>query len=178
VRNNNPSGVNRVIMKPLYIAFYLLIIVLLLANCGKTQIEPMNYFDATINNRTEQLKLTEAQVENGITEITVSDDTDNHTKTILITINSDKIGRFHQYYDYKTGVSMSECWLNYEIHEKDDLKNPNYFKSIEGQVELTDINSRKKTISGNYNFRINSLSEKNIPNFIKGKFINVSFKRN
>jgi hypothetical protein len=164
-------------MKIIQLTTYLLLFMMVFSNCQKKQIEPQNYFDATINNKSEQLRLAEANVERGITVITVAQDVENLSKTIVITINSDKPGRYHQYFDYKTGVSMSECGLNYEISEKNDVKNPKFFKSIEGNVEITDINFRKKMISGTYNFRINSLSEKNIPNSIKGKFINISFKR-
>jgi hypothetical protein len=164
-------------MKKRHFIVYISFILMVFGNCQKKQIEPQNYFDATINNKSEQLKLSDAYISKGITEIKVYREDENLSKSIIITINSDKIGRYHQYFDYKTGVSMSECGLNYEIHEKEDVKNPKYFKSNEGQVEITDINFRKRMISGTYNFRINSLSEKNIPNSIKGKFINIPFKR-
>ncbi len=146
------------------------------SNCEKKQIEPQNYFEVNVNNNSELFKPKEASVEKGITEITACDEIENTTRTIVITVNTDAPGKYHQYFDYKTGVSRSQCGLIYELLENADDKAPVYFKSIEGQVEITDINHRKKLISGFYRFKIRSLSDMNIPNSIKGTFINISYK--
>ncbi len=150
--------------------------ILFFGNCQKKEIEPQNYFDAVVNNSSERLKPIEAYVDKGITEITVGEIIDGLSRTIRINVNSDKPGKYIQKYDYKTGVSMSECGLVYEIQNLQD-NTPKYFKSIEGQLEITEINSHRRTISGTYNFRINSLSDNNTQNSIKGKFINISFKK-
>ncbi len=156
---------------------YLIIILTVFTNCQKKAIEPQNYFEAAINNTSDSYKLKEAFIEKGITKISVISELDELTRSIMITINSDKPGKFHQYFDYKTGVSLSECGLVYEIHESNDLKNPKYFKSIEGTVEILEVNQRKGIISGNYNFRINSLSGFTSPDQIRGKFINLNIKQ-
>jgi len=163
-------------MRAQRLIIFFISIVFVFGNCQKKEIEPQNYFDAVVNNSSERLKPIEAYVDKGITEIKVGEIIDGLSRSIIINVNSDKPGKYVQKYDYKTGVSMSECGLVYEIQDRED-NIPKYFKSIEGNIEITEINSRKRTISGTYNFRINSLSDNNTQNSIKGKFINISFKK-
>jgi hypothetical protein len=156
---------------------YFIIIFAFFSNCQKKAIEPQNYFEAAVNNTSDSYKLKEAFIEKGITNISVISELDGLKKSIIITVNSDKPGKFHQYFDYKTGVSLSECGLVYEVQQSNDDRTPKYFKSIEGNVEIIEVNQRKGIISGFYNFRINSLSGFTSPDQIKGKFINLSIKR-
>lgn len=144
--------------------------------CEKTDIEPDNYFETEINSLDKKFKSVEAIIDKGITIINAQEVETNSIKTVVLTINTDEIGNFKQTFDYKTGVSISECGLSYKIISKDDESGSTFFISYEGSVSITEIDRRKKQITGSYIFKLNSIPNSEKPYIIKGKFIKLSYK--
>ena len=144
--------------------------------CEKKNIEPENIFESQINNINQAFEASEITQKNGITVILSHLADDNFVKTIKVTINSDESGSYKQTYDYKTGVSVSECSLNYTIVNKKDTTAPLIFTSLEGNVYISEKNRRKKQISGSYIFKLNSFPQVDKPYYIKGKFIKVKYE--
>lgn len=146
------------------------------SGCEKKGIEPDNYFETEINNLQKKFSPVNATIEKGITIISTEQNEKNTKKSIIITINSDKVGNYEQTFDYKTGVSVSQCALTYKILTKEEISNPSFFISFEGNVKITEIDRRKKQISGTYLFKLNSVPDDDKPYVIKGKFVKLSYK--
>jgi len=116
-----------------------------------------------------------ANISKGITIIAALDKKENSKKAIVITINGDQIGKYKQTFDYKTGVSVSQCGLTFKTISKDKNISENFYSSYNGTVEITDIDTDNKKISGTYNFKLYSVPDNNKPYTISGKFIKLSF---
>lgn len=144
--------------------------------CEKTGIEPGNYMKTEINNLDKIFKPAEATISKGITIINARETEANSIKSIVLTINADEIGNFKQTFDYKTGVSISECSLTYKILSNKEEMSPTFFISFEGSVNFTEIDRRNKQITGSYFFKLNSVPNSEKPYIIKGKFVKLSFR--
>ncbi|MCF6366046.1 MAG: DUF6252 family protein [Bacteroidales bacterium] len=144
--------------------------------CRKGEISPDNFFETKINNSEKVFKPESATILKGITIIAAHDSKVNSKKAIIITVNGDKVGKYKQTFDYKTGVSVSQCSLSYKIISKEEESSPTFFTSYEGKVEITGLDRKNKLISGEYNFKLYSVPDDNKPYVIKGKFINLSYR--
>jgi len=158
-----------------YIIFSFFVLTFGIIGCQKENISPDNYFETKINNSDKVFKPETATILRGITIIAAHDSKVNSKKAIIITVNGDKTGKYKQTFDYKTGVSISQCSLSYKIISKEEEKSPTFFTSYEGNVEISDIDKKNKMISGEYNFKLYSVPDDNKPYVIKGKFINLSY---
>ncbi len=143
--------------------------------CEKENISPDNFFETKINNSEKAFKSESATISKGITVIPAFDSKVNSKKAIIITIKGDEKGKYKQTFDYKTGVSISQCGLSYKIISKEKEALPTFFTSYEGNVEITDKDRKNKMISGTYSFKLYSVPDDNKPYVIKGKFINLSY---
>lgn len=161
------------ILKNIFILFT--IIAIGIVGCQKNTIVPDNYFETKINNSTEVFIPKNANISKGITIIAALDKQKDSRKSIVISINGDQIGSYKQTFDYKTGVSVSQCGLSYKIISKIKDNSPSFFSSYEGFVEIEELDREAKNISGTYNFKLNSVPNTNKPYFISGKFVKLSF---
>jgi len=146
-----------------------------LVGCKKNIITPDNYFETTINNASETFVPEKANITKGITIIAAINKKNNSKKAIVITINGDKIGNYKQTFDYKTGVSVSQCGLSYKTISKLDESSPTFFSSYEGAVEIEELDRDNKNITGTYSFKLSSIPNNNKPYFISGKFVKLSY---
>lgn len=152
-----------------------MVTLLSIVGCQKDNIVPENYFETHINNDKKVFIPQTANVSKGITIIAALDKKENSKKAIVITINGDQVGKYKQTFDYKTGVSVSQCGLTFKTISKDKEVNENFYSSYNGTVEITDIDTDNKKISGTYNFKLYSVPGNNKPYSISGKFIKLSF---
>ncbi len=148
---------------------------LAIVGCQKENIVPENYFETKINDAEKVFVPQNANIAKGITIIAAIDKKDNSQKTIVISINGDQVGSYKQTFDYKTGVSISQCGLSYKTISKDKNTDTNFYSSYQGKVEISDIDLKNKKISGTYNFKLYSVPDNNKPYTISGKFIKLSF---
>ncbi|MCD4793180.1 MAG: hypothetical protein K8R54_08120 [Bacteroidales bacterium] len=155
-----------------YILFFSIVFVF---GCRKNDIAPENYFEIKINNINKNFVVYETTIDKGITIIAAHETNDNSKKSIIITINADDIGSYKQTFDYKTGVSISQCGLTYKIISKEIETSPSFFMSYEGEVEITEIDRKNCHISGSYDFKLYSVPDNNQPYNISGKFIRTSY---
>ena len=146
-----------------------------LVGCQKDSFSPDNYFETNINNSEKVFVPENANISKGITIIAALDTKKDSKKAIVITINGDQIGKYKQTFDYKTGVSVSQCGLTYKIISKLIETTPTFYSSYEGNVEITEIDNENKKISGNYNFKLHSIPDNDKPYVIAGQFIKLSF---
>ena len=153
-----------------------LILLTALFGCRKNDIAPENYFETKINNISKDFFVDEVSINKGITIIAANEISDESRKTILITINADEAGTYKQTFDYKTGVSISQCSLTYKVITKENEESPGFFTSYEGEVEITEIDRKNEHISGYYNFVLYSVPNDNKPYQISGRFIRTSYK--
>jgi len=156
---------------------FILFVVLTLGivGCQKENIVPENYFETKINNAEKIFVPQNANISKGITIIAAIDKKENSKKTIVISINGDHVGNYKQTFDYKTGVSVSQCGLSFKTMSKEKEINPNFYSSYQGNVEITDIDRDNKNISGTYNFKLYSVPDNNKPYTISGKFIKLIY---
>ena len=152
------------------------IIITVTFGCRKNDIAPENYFETKINEVSKDFFVDEASMNKGITIIAANEITDVSRKTIIITINADEVGTYKQTFDYKTGVSISQCGLTYKIITKQTEDTPTFFMSYEGEVELSEIDMKNGHITGTYNFVLHSVPEDSKPYRISGRFIRTSFR--
>jgi len=157
------------------IIVFFIIVTIGLIGCQKDSIVPDNYFETSINNDEKVFVPENANISKGITILAALDSKENSKKAIVITINGDQIGKYKQTFDYKTGVSVSQCGLSYKIISKIIETSPSFYSSYEGNVEITEIDMDNKNISGNYNFKLHSVPDNNKPYVITGKFIKLNF---
>lgn len=160
-------------LKNIILSFFILSFVII--GCEKENISPDNFLETKINNTVKVFKPENASIAKGITVISAFDSKVNSKKAIIITVKGDEIGKYKQTFDYKTGVSVSQCGLSYKIISKNKEALPTFFTSYEGNVEITDLNRKNKMISGKYSFKLYSVPDNNKPYVIKGKFINLSY---
>lgn len=161
------------IFNKIFIVF--LLFALAIVGCQKENIVPENYFETKINNANKIFVPQNANIAKGITIIAAIDKKENSQKTIVISINGDNVGEYKQTFDYKTGVSVSQCGLTFKTISKEKTTNSNFYNSYQGTVEITDIDRENKNISGNYNFKLYSVPENNKPYTISGKFIKLAY---
>ncbi len=146
-----------------------------LVGCQKDSFSPDNYFETNINNSEKVFVPENANISKGITIIAALETKKDSKKAIVITINGDQIGKYKQTFDYKTGVSVSQCGLSYKIISKVIETTPTFYSSYEGSVEITEIDMENKNISGSYNFKLHSIPNNDKPYIIAGQFIKLSF---
>lgn len=147
-------------------------------SCGKDDLEANEYFDTKINKeQVKNLEPDKINVKRGITSIAGYVNDDDLKVAVVITVQGDKPGKYRQVYDYKTGVSVTECGLTYKVlSRKKASKSSDYFVSYEGAVIIDKIDAEKKTMSGSYEFKVRSIPDKKNEHLINGKFVNLSFK--
>ena len=158
-----------------FVTYILFISIVFVFGCRKNDIAPENYFEIKINNINKNFVVYETTIDKGITIIAAHETSDNSKKSIIITINADNVGSYKQTFDYKTGVSISQCGLTYKIISKEIETSPSFFISYEGEVEITEIDRKNRHISGSYDFKLYSVPDKNQPYNITGKFIRTSY---
>lgn len=144
--------------------------------CRKNDIVPENYFETEINDVSRDFFFDEASINKGIIIIAANEISDDSRKSLIITIKAEEIGSYKQTFDYKTGVSISQCGLSYKILTKENQESPTIYTSHEGEVEITEIDRKNKHISGNYNFILYSIPKDTNPYRISGRFIKTSFR--
>ncbi len=147
-----------------------------LFGCEKNNFAPENYFETNINNQEFNFEPQTAIISKGITIIGAHETKDNSKKAIVISINGDRIGNYKQTFDYKTGVSVSQCGLGYKILSKSEETMPNFYTSYEGNVKISEIDRKNKNISGSYNFKLYSIPNNNKSYIINGTFIKLDYK--
>ena len=158
-----------------FITLILFLSILFVFGCRKNDIAPENYFETKINNVNKSFRIDEITIDKGITVIAAHEIINNSKKSIIITINADDVGSFKQTFDYKTGVSISQCGLVYKIISKENEISPTFFMSYEGEVKITEIDRKNHHITGSYDFKLYSVPDNNQPYNISGKFIRTSY---
>jgi len=161
------------IFNHIFIVF--LLFSLAIVGCQKENIVPENYFETRINNADKVFVPQNANIAKGITIIAAIDKKKNSQKTIVISINGDQVGNYKQTFDYKTGVSVSQCGLSFKTISKEKEIDASFYSSYQGNVEISDIDRENKNITGTYNFKLYSVPDNNKPYTISGKFIKLSY---
>jgi len=156
---------------------FVLALVVTLYSCQKDELQAKQYFDASIDNVVKTLSPDNVNINKGITILAGYLNDKDAKSAVVITINGNKAGKYRQIYDYKTGVSVTECGLTYKVmSRKVRTGDADYFVSYEGDVVIDEINYDKKLLSGSYSFKVRSIPDTQKKQEINGKFINVSFK--
>jgi len=158
-----------------FITFIVFLSTVLIFGCRKNDIAPENYFETKINNINKNFIVEQTTINKGITIIAAHETGNNSRKSIIITINADHVGSYKQTFDYKTGVSISQCGLTYKIISKENEISPTFFMSYEGEVNITEIDRKNCNISGSYDFKLYSVPNNNKPYNIAGKFLRTSY---
>ncbi len=159
----------------LSILFIISIFLFVIYSCNKDELQANPHFEAQINNELKTLS-PKVSVNRGIVILAGYLDKKDLEGAVVITVKGDKTGKYRQVYDYKTGVSVTECGLTYKALSRSKQKNASgYYVSYEGNVIIDKINYNKRIISGSYNFKVRSVPDKKNEESISGKFINISF---
>lgn len=158
-----------------FIIFLLFLSSVFVSGCRKNDIAPENYFETKINKVNKNFIIDKTTINKGITIISAHQTSNNSKKSIIITVNADEIGSYKQTFDYKTGVSISQCGLTYKIISKENDISPTFFMSYEGEIEITEIDRKNQHITGTYDFKLYSVPDNNQPYNISGKFIRTSY---
>jgi len=159
------------------ISAFVLALVVTLYSCQKDELQAKHYFEASINNSVKKLSPDNVSINKGITILAGYLNDKDVKSAVVITINGNKPGKYRQIYDYKTGVSVTECGLTYKVlSRKIRSGDSDYFVSFEGDVVIEEIDYDKKLLTGSYAFKVRSIPDTQKKQEINGKFINVSFK--
>jgi len=154
----------------------ILLFVVLFTSCGKNEdIQPDSTFTAEVDNNLLKIVDTKTTINKGITIIVGSDRQKEIKNIFVVTIRGIEEGTYKQEFDYKTGVSVAQCSMTMKTISKEQTKLPDYFISYEGNVEISNINHKSKTISGTYSFRVKSIPESKKLDLIEGNFYNLSY---
>ncbi len=145
-------------------------------SCQKSGAELAPVFSAKLNGTERLMKSKKAVVNKGITIIAASEVTKNQHSMIIITIRGAEKGEFKQEYDYVTGVSVAKASCTYKIISRKSTKEPQFYISYEGIVEISDIDFSKKQISGSYKFDLKAIPNSKKQQVLKGDFVNLPFK--
>ena len=161
----------------LVILFSVISAFFLINSCQKDDFQADNLFQASVNNESKSLSADNVSVKRGVSSIAGYLNDESTDGVLILTIKGDKPGRYRQVYDYKTGVSITECGLNYKIlSRKIPSDESNYYVSFEGEVIIDKIDFDSKLMSGSYSFKMRSIPDRQKEQIISGKFINVRFK--
>jgi len=152
---------------------FLSLITITIFSCQKQEVAPSEFFNAKINNSETLLTNKQINISKGITIIAGYNSNKEDKSIIIITVHGDKEGSYKQEYDYKTGVSVTQCGLTHKTISK---KQNGYFTSYEGKVTISKIDKENKKISGHYTFKVRSIPDSKNVKEIKGKFTNLSYK--
>jgi hypothetical protein len=153
-------------------AFFLLHIF----GCDKDSMFSDNYFSLQINSTVGEYEPQSVKVKNGITIIAATNEDDERSESVVITVNGDREGEYKQVYDYKTGVSVKSCGLTYKISDKHAAADePAYYTSYEGELVISELDKAKQLISGSYSFYTRALDNDTIIHRIKGEFLNIPY---
>lgn len=142
-------------------------------SCQKQEVTPTEFFNAKINNSETLLNYKQINISKGITILAGYSSVKDDKSIIIITVHGDKEGSYKQEYDYKTGVSVTQCGLTHKVLSKQSSE---YYTSYEGTVVISDIDKENKKISGSYTFKVRSIPDNKNVKEIKGKFSNLKFK--
>ncbi len=146
-------------------------------SCEKDEIKPQSLFETKINEADKKLSPSKAIIDKGIISISAFQVKQNIKSALVITVKGDKESLYEQEYDYKTGVSITQCGLTYKIFSRTPNIEPEYYVSYEGFVKITSIDGKRNTISGEYEFRVRSIPDKNnTKQVIKGSFVDIPLK--
>lgn len=156
---------------------FLLIVSFAFFSCEKEVINPEGLFETNINNVDIKLSPKSATIDKGVISLNAYSSKNNEISTLVITVKGDQENSYNQEYDYKTGVSVTQCGLTYKIFSKNSNGEPEYYVSYEGFVKITSVDRHRNTVSGKYNFIVRSIPDKsNTRQTIKGSFVNIPIK--
>ncbi len=163
-------------MKSIKFILSLLLFAGIFSSCEKRVIIPEDTFEVKIRDaQNQKFEVKEALMNKGLTLITAGKNTSGDVLQVKISVNADKEGVYKQTFDYKTGVAISQCMLDYE--ETDSLNHEFYFsKSYEGYVNIARIDPERRQMSGDYSFVLKPLTKKTGSFIVKGSFEKVNFK--
>jgi len=145
-----------------------------LFSCRKNSMKPLNFIELHQNNNKENVIFKNAVFDKGTFEINFSVFKNQTNELLKLKINGNTPDKYVQIFDYKTGVTVSQCSLTSNIIDSssDTVK---YMNSYEGKVIITETDIKNHLISGTFSFKIktnNIIEEEEIT---KGKFIRVSY---
>ena len=149
-----------------------------LFSCQKQEVQPTNFFNAHFSNKTEKkLSNVDVSIRKGITILAGNSTNKDDKEIIIITIRGEKEGTYKQEFDYKTSVSVTQCGLTNKIISSSIKNEAQYYSSYEGKVVIDKVDTKSKTITGHYNFKLRAIFDKENTKQVKGKFINLKYKK-
>jgi|GEM_PF-1659274 hypothetical protein len=154
---------------------FVIFLIIFFDNCQKDRLISKNIIETEINNVKNEFELKKIVVEKRIIAIDISELKKNYVNFISITVNGDDEKKYVQSFDYKTGISLSECSLNYKILPKNNDKSSMFYASYEGFVKIKEISKRKRQISIEYDFRLFAVPNDYKTYTIKGSITNCNY---